>query len=404
VGAAATPEQADDAARAELAKQLRVRVSGFFEIQQSEWTRSVTSERRLEGQEVRASSAVQSYVDSVELRGAVPAARFTDGATHFTLMRLDLGARVRRAAEYFRLGDRARTQDDAVAAMRMQLRALGLLATVPEAAVDDRPLLPRVEAGLLDLVQSTRVDVQPREFDVRSSADLPATVRAHASVSGAPAAGMPLRAFFSSGRRANAVTAETDATGSAEIRLPALAGGMRQRTLIIEPDWASLAGDSTLPMPWLSGLAVAEISIRTPPIRTVAAVVEIQDGAVTSSSRLLGALTDRLTAGGYLVSELGPRAPASDADLVASARESGADYLVIARVIVSTLPPLTSYLAQASAQVSVSVLALATAETVAHAIAADVRGTGATDREARQRAGTRGMSAALDQLVLPGPT
>ena len=374
-------EAADDAARLELAKRVRVRVSEAFEF----WEREARNLAPTEGREqaaseeraVGANRRLRVEVESTELRYVEIVARFFDGQSFYSLARLDLVA-VASSAQSLLARSSALGEEDYGGALRLAFRA-GRLAPLLEAGrapIDSlgTAAWSRVRA----LLEGVRIEIKTPPLEWSDDGPLQLLVRLSAHDRPVD---LPIRAGFIAGGGTVRIDPPTDRPGTRYVSVLSVARTGAPALLRVEVDLDALFGDSSVVATRFLAAPATDVELRTPRTR-VAVVARTDDsGASTAATTCVAGELARF---GY--------------SLEAPTAGGGVQVIVEVSSSVHDLWPLTISRQQAAADVRITVSSVQRRATSASLSVTGLRATGATPGAARQAAVERACREAAQRL------
>jgi LPP20 lipoprotein len=395
IGSGHSLEAADDAARLDLAKQVRVSVSEAFQLWEreardlapgAEWESPVP-----EGREVDVSRRLRVDVESTELRGVEIVERFVDGQTFYSLAQLDLLV-VAREVQSLLARSSALAGENYGEALRLALRAghLSLLLEAGRAPLDSFVTVARSQVRRL--LEGIHMEIAPRELDWREETSGPLQLAVRLTANDAYL-DLPIRAGFVAGIGTVRIDPPTDRAGPTYVSVLSVARTGARTALRVEVDLNALSGDSTGVLWRFPGAPATEVELQVP--RTRAAVIaRTDDAAAGGSIAATSCIAGELARFGYEVEALtGPLSTALD-----RASSAGVQVVVEVSSSVNGMWPITLSRQQAAAGLQITVYSAQRHTTSASLAVSGIRATGATPEAAREAALERACREAAQRL------
>lgn len=396
IGVGHSLEGADDAARLELAKQVRVSVSEAFQLWEREARDLAPGDERErvapEDRQVDVNRRLRVDVESTELRYVEIVERFLDGQTFYSLARLDLLA-VAREVESLLARSSALADDNYWEALRLALRA-GRLSPLLEAGRAPLDSFGTVAwSRVRTLLEGVHIQTAPRvvEWSEEDRGALRLTVRLSANDRPVD---LPIRARFVAGSGTVRTDAPKDPTGPRYVSVLSVARTGARSVLRVEVDLdALLKGDSSAVAERFLAVPAAEVELRTPRTR-VAVVVRTDDSGAGSSAAATNCVAGELARLGYQVEAMtGPLSTALE-----RAPSAGVQVVVEVSSSLHDMWPITISRQQAAANLEMTVHSVQRHTTSASLAVTGLPGTGATPEAARQAAVQRACREATQRL------
>ena len=343
VGAGLDIKSADDAARAEIASQLKVTVGSSFtntvqEVMKSHQQGKEKS-REYSSQEF-SESRVHSYVENTTLQGVVIRERWQEGRQVYSLATLSKTGFRDRALNRLEEADRQLASGNISSALRESLRALGEAWVIPDIRVpgSGETIAVAAERKIMNILSSVSAGMRPESAHLASRRELPLSASASVTYDGKPAKGLPIAGIFvsGSGRVESGLTSDSD--GNVSLRILSLSPSSRESALALGADLTRLAElpdelNLNLLFPPFTG---SRIRISAPPPKVLVAISEKNLGRPQSPSYVESGLAESLTQQGYVLiprknlgGEPGDIISGGQSAIQSAGRGSGADLLIL---------------------------------------------------------------------------
>ena len=390
VGSGLDIKSADDAARAEIAAQLKVTVGSSFTNTVQEVIRSSREgKKKSEGYSSRefSESRVHSYVDNTTLQGVAIRERWQEGRQVYSLAVLSKTGFRDRALNHLRESDRRLGSGDVASALRESLQALGEAWVIPDLLVPGSgdTIMVSAERKILDILSRISARIDPQTASLSSRRELPFSASATIAYNGSPVPGLPLAGIFTSGSGRVEAGLASDTDGNIDFKIISVSPSSRVSALALGADLTRLAElpeelNLNLLFPPFTG---SKIKISAPPPKVVVAITETNHGQSQAPSFVESGLAETLTQEGYV---LIPRRSLGDEpdDIVSGGRDSviaagektGADLLILGTAASEYHKKMQGTIDVSRARVVLKIYDMNTGEVIAKLDRSDITGTG----------------------------
>lgn len=393
VGAGSDLKSADDAARAEIAAQLKVTVSSSFSNTVQEAIKSSTQGKKQTSSyqtgEV-SESQVRSLVEKTTLKGVSIQERWQEGIKIFSLAILSKAGFRDRAMSHLEEGNRNLNARAIAPALREYLRALGEAWVIPDLTVpgSGESIAVVAERNAINLINDISAQVKPVNLSLTSRQSLPATVEVQISdKNDAPIADLPVAAGFVSGQGRLEAGMASNSTGKLHFQIISLSPSSRTAAIALGPDLTRLAElpsdlDLNRVFPPFRG---GQVQLSAPAPKILVAISEENLGKPQSPSFVESGLTEGLAQAGFVL--IPRRNLGQDPDELMNAgsdalKEAGqkarADFLILGTAKSEYYKNIMGKMEASRVRVNLKVIDGNTGEVLTGLDRSDLTGTGAT--------------------------
>jgi len=393
VGTGSDLKSADDAARAEIAAQLKVTVSSSFSDTVQEAIKSSSQGKKqttsYQNREV-SESQVRSLVENTTLKGVLIQERWQEGIKIYSLAALSKSGFRDRAMSHLEEGNRSLNAKAVAPALREFLRALGEAWIIPDLTIpgSGESIAVAAERNAINLINDISAQVKPDNFPLASRQNLPATVEVQISYKNeSPIADLPVAAGFVSGQGRLEAGMASDSAGKFHFQIISLSPSSRTAAISLGPDLTRLAElppdlDLNRIFPPFSG---GQVQISAPAPKILAAINEENLGKPQSPSFVESGLTEGLASAGFVL--IPRRNLDRDPDELMNAgsdalKEAGqkakADFLILGTARSEYYKNILGKVESSRVRVNLKVIDGNTGEVLTGLDRSDLTGTGAT--------------------------
>jgi len=393
VGTGSDLKSADDAARAEIAAQLKVTVSSSFSNTVQEAIKSSTQGKKqttsYQSQEV-SESQVRSLVENTTLKGVTIQERWQEGIKIYSLAVLSKTGFRDRALSHLEEGNRNLNAQAIAPALREYLRALGEAWVIPDltAPGGGESLAVVAERNAINLINDISAQVKPANLSLTSRQGLPATVEVQILYKNeTPIADLPVAAGFVSGQGRLEAGMASDSGGKLHFQITSLSPSSRTASIVLGPDLTRLAElppDLNLNRifpPFRGG----QVQLSAPAPKILVAISEENLGKPQSPSFVESGLTEGLAQEGFVLiprrnlgQEPDELANSGSEALKEAGQKAKADFLILGTAKSEYYKNIMGKMEASRVRVNLKVIDGNTGEVLTGLDRSDLTGTGAT--------------------------